>query len=650
MPSFEEYMARSRAAMMKDLYKYDKQIAKMFDDLANQIIGELDRASTPLGRRHLQELIRVLKTESKSVLADYKTVMKEALDDSARIQLQYWQQGMKPYVQAMEREGLKYKTGAIMRAVQTDAVRAIYGRAYSDGLYLSNRIWNVTANTQRGITKIVTEGFTRGLHYDDPRIADQLKRFLQPSRMGVRTRPTVTRKIAQIDPKTGEKKIVEFTFRQRPVSFDAARLLRTEYASAYREAQHRTALQNPACYGELWSLSMEHPDLGCECEDYAQHDEGLGEGVFAVENTPLTPHPLCVVEGTVVSGPRVVGATSRWYDGEVVEISIGDGENLTVTPNHPILTPEGWVAAGLLNEGDKVVYSAVGKRNSSVISPAVLDPDDSQVPALVEEVYRAFGESVNVSSVTVPLTAEAFHGDGGGSEVCVIRTDSLLRDSFNASLLEHMLDKLFHWADMKLSSLAGYGPFALGLERSRYSTRGFVSGLGPLSVLLRSALGMYQSLGLLEISPLNSSSEQVFLDGVSVNPAFIGQGFFRLSSKVPRNEVRRRVPNLFGSKAHASINEESPHSAGLDAMLASKLLDGTAGDIVLRNVGAVRRYPFSGHVYNLQTIDGWYKGNNIITHNCLCDQTQVLAPMEEFMTWVDDFVHHNIGPLADFFA
>jgi hypothetical protein len=32
----------------------------------------------------------------------------------------------------------------------------------------------------------------------------------------------------------------------------------------------------------------------------------------------------------------------------------------------------------------------------------------------------------------------------------------------------------------------------------------------------------------------------------------------------------------------------------------------------------VRRVPFRGHVYNLQTDDGWYTANSIIVHNCQC--------------------------------
>ncbi len=45
---------------------------------------------------------------------------------------------------------------------------------------------------------------------------------------------------------------------------------------------------------------------------------------------------------------RVVNTFSRWYAGEVIEV----GHRVTVTPEHPILTPSGWVEARRLSASD----------------------------------------------------------------------------------------------------------------------------------------------------------------------------------------------------------------------------------------------------------------------------------------------------------
>jgi hypothetical protein len=176
-----------------------------------------------------------------------------------------------------------------------------------------------------------------------------------------------------------------------------------------------------------------------------------------------------------------------------------------------------------------------------------------------------------------------------------------------------------------------------------------MGGFGPFAILLGSALGMYQGFSLLDIPSLNSCSEQVLFDRVSVNAAFLGQRVLRHPSQVSTGKVGRRLPGGLWSDGDPTASQESPDSSRADSVLATELLKGAASSILIRDIRAIRRFPFSGHVYNLQTVDGWYTSNNIITHNCLCDQSQVLVSIEEFMGAVDDFVKYNTGPLARWF-
>ena len=50
----------------------------------------------------------------------------------------------------------------------------------------------------------------------------------------------------------------------------------------------------------------------------------------------------------------------------------------------------------------------------------------------------------------------------------------------------------------------------------------------------------------------------------------------------------------------------------------SKLLHRSAGEITLNDVIGVRRFPFVGHVYDLQTVTGWMLANGIGVSNCRC--------------------------------
>jgi len=44
----------------------------------------------------------------------------------------------------------------------------------------------------------------------------------------------------------------------------------------------------------------------------------------------------------------------------------------------------------------------------------------------------------------------------------------------------------------------------------------------------------------------------------------------------------------------------------------------------LAQIIGIRRRDFSGHVFNLETVGGWYSANNIIAHNCRCAMRYIM--------------------------
>jgi DNA topoisomerase IB len=141
---------------------------------------------------------------------------------------------------------------------------------------------------------------------------------------------------------------------------------------------------------------------------------------------------VCVLEGQRVAfNPGDTTAVSkRFYKGEAVTLELSSGQKLTVTPNHPILTRRGWVAAGLLDEGDDIVCGA-GAENESLEEPQHVYRE-----ARVEEVFEAFSLIPGARSTKVPVSAEDFHGDGFGEEVTIIGTDSKPWLSFNSGFVK----------------------------------------------------------------------------------------------------------------------------------------------------------------------------------------------------------------------
>jgi hypothetical protein len=291
--TFEQYMRQARKEAIRALDRNDAIIRRTYAKLEREVLDQLAVSPSSKESWKIKQILKGLREASKATTGEVKSLMDKSLLEAAGIKTDATEKGLKPYIRYMNRAGLpEVKPGKLLFRVPEEAIKVIYDRTYKDGLHLSERIWKLNMNTQRGLSSIIREALAKGVPYDDPKVTEQISRFLQPARRGVQLKPSVTRKL---------KDGTEFTFRQRPVSYDAARLLRTETMNAFREADLQCAMRNPACYGELWTLSTEHPDIGCECEEYAEHDEGLGSGVFSIENVPITPHPQCLCDTSAVT-------------------------------------------------------------------------------------------------------------------------------------------------------------------------------------------------------------------------------------------------------------------------------------------------------------------------------------------------------------
>lgn len=290
------------------------------------------------------------------------------------------------------------------------------------------------------------------------------------------------------------------------------------------------------------------------------------DGVFSSGHTRPPAHPRCIPAGAIVSGPRALASTARWYDGEVVDIELRGGNRLTVTPNHPVLSPQGWVAAGALHEGGQVVRS---RRQQRV--PPTIDPHDRQEPALIENVARALGGARSVSTVAVPTAAEDFHGDGAGSEVAVVRTDRLLGHRRYAAFGKPSGQHRLCLRHAQAASLPRRRDLASVLPRQLDAACDVVRCVAVATILLGTALLHHQPVGLRRTPQINAPVTQGVGDGPAAYPVPLRQDVLRYAGEVVADEVVR-----------------------------------------------VGRRPFRGHVYNLETGPGWYISNGIVTHNCRC--------------------------------
>ena len=398
-------------------------------------------------------------------------------------------------------------------------------------------------------------------------------------------------------------------------------IARTETLRAYREVSRRQMERNSDTVAGWTWLSQADIDTCAFC--WSMH----GQHFNASEQ--MATHPNCLPAGAVVAGPRVVGTTARWYEGELIDLQTAGGRNLTVTPNHPVLTGRGWIAAKDLREGDDLICGSLGDADAIDAGP-----DDGQRPALIEQVVESFGRSRGVSARAMPTAAEDFHGDGEGSEVHVVRTHRLLGSDVEPSCAEHGRQANLVLGSMQATLLTSLSGAALLLPGSRPSAHGFVSRLHLLASLLRRERRHSSPVCVGRSAKVDAGVGESTHHGRSGHTDAASNGVGRFPRLVAGDEIPHVEVKRFGARQpgsadglrgapvapEVSVNEDLSQTLLGYAVPSRSVLARHAGRIVtdcLVNRG-VRRW--SGHVYNLETADGWFLANGIVTHNCKCSQ------------------------------
>jgi hypothetical protein len=359
--------------------------------------------------------------------------------------------------------------------------------------------------------------------------------------------------------------------------------------------------------GHIFSLSGTHPKY----PPFSSTSYGEPAGLFGIN---------CVLGETLVSGPRKRAAYRRKYSGEIIVIRTAGGNELSVTPNHPILTDKGWVNAGLLVEGGNVVCRAA--LNGEVGTGPNPDHDVTRI----EDLFDSLLETGDV--LEFPASAGYFHGDVSDSEVEVVLPEGLLRDDFKASLLQHRSENLLSLASESPDFLTSHGRPGQALEAPGATPDGIMGRFGIPGAPLETTSLTNDPRGLGPVlSQGNAEFFEVPSDGTLRDPDLRRNRALPHAGVVHLEEVSRGEAGLDLESAPPVSSggvHPSPLEAVDDGMQGASVLDldflgGLTGAVKLDHIVLIERKPAQSsfvHVYNLETEYGWYYANNIITHNC----------------------------------
>ena len=325
-------------------------------------------------------------------------------------------------------------------------------------------------------------------------------------------------------------------------------------------------------------------------------------------------HAGCVLPDTVLGALDVKSLLRRKFEGDVIDITTRGGRHLSVTANHPILTVNGWVKAGLLHDGDALLCGFAGKGHDFGV-PSVDDrpPSAEQVFEALRLLDAAYPVGVEVSSVD-------FDGESvSNSDVEVIDVNRLLEGHIVPVGHESFGDESFSVGALfeRCKRLNGAGAANFGDGTHSLPSCGVMRGLGLSCPVLRGHLGGADETSLGITAYLNSGVAKPSLDNAPGNAISLGQLQDALSALVSLDEIGR-----CGDAARAYLDSIAfEYSEGLlvrDSKLFGNCLDALPSGIEVDYVSVADTRHFVGHVYNLSADGHWYTANGIITHNCDC--------------------------------
>lgn len=343
----------------------------------------------------------------------------------------------------------------------------------------------------------------------------------------------------------------------------ATRLVRTAINHTTNQAREVFwAENNDGISGLRWTSVLDsRTSLICSSRD---------GNIYPIGSGPRPPaHPNCVIGSSRIKTPgAIAGSTARKYRGKVFRIRVRNGDECVVTPNHPVYTRRGWVAAQFLDLSDQV---------GTIQWVPEIHHNNQQMPSRIDDLHAAFGVSGSGTSGEMPGTTKDFHGDGINGEVTVVHPNSFLGNRLQTTAAQVLADFQFILSSMCRIGLISQRTLSEFLSRA-FATTNNIVGFG--------------------------NQPFAFSGGSTIHPSLL----------------------LFGTVSDVdTFSEQNPFDdRATDIEVLPDSTKPNARFVQFDDLVDIETFDFCDHVYNLDTEVGWYSCNNIITHNCRSIMTPVV--------------------------
>ena len=371
--------------------------------------------------------------------------------------------------------------------------------------------------------------------------------------------------------------------------------------------------------GRVYSKSGTDPDYPPLAMAFGKIDAA---GSNDLSNTWLNIHPNCLVPGGTILCEGVMAESRRLYRGEVITLHTAGGDEITVTPNHPILTNRGFIAAGELQKGDKVIKTT--GEYGRLIGEA---PDNINIPTIVDEKLHALLQSVGGATRRMEGSSVQFHGDGSDGEVEVIFTNGLGINKRDTSFGENSRKELFPSAHFRWLKLFSFGSLFKIIKSAFSSSNSVMTSPCLVGGIKRVAINGEQFSNLRHGTAADFSDLGVALPFVMKGKKTLKKlsvRFFKSLGNIRKFfglTFRNRLKTKYALGVY-NVPDRNPEFLGclpsseplLKKRLQSLWIDDAIVEDTLLHVGTSF---YDGYVYNFESKYGFYSYNNIVTHNCL---------------------------------
>jgi len=392
-------------------------------------------------------------------------------------------------------------------------------------------------------------------------------------------------------------------------------IFRTNLQSSYAAGQWQAIEESKA---DMPYLMYDAVDDGATRAEH-RHNDGL---VLPVDDPFWDSHYPpngwnCFLPETEISGD-IQGGIKRRHNGKAIKILTASGRQLSVTPNHPILTRKGWIVAGNICVGDNLLAY------SNIVEPILgIVTNNQELKTSAENLFQTLKSEAFAMVQTTTLNL---------NDDIAFRQSDINIKAGNSKLMDNpkpIGDQYLNEGGLERTDLTGNQTAALDAIRSSFC---------PIIAFDTITFQGGSDAPATNIKPKSNSPG--------------GKPFFSIESQdgefnviVPRGSSSPRstaLPNdcstiLFdglplnnfglgsGSDIDTSIAKFSGDRGSINSDLFSYLLNTYTRQVQLDPVIKVFNFDFSGHVYDFQSSESIVVAQGLIVHNCRCGVIQMDA-------------------------